>query len=665
MKDEPKTATPRELNDRPWLQGLAKYVLECWEDARQAKQAILPRLQKARRARLGEYDPFKLAQIAAFGGSDVYPRITANKCRILESWLRDVYLGQTEKPWTLQPTPHPNYPPDAVSVVRQQVGQEVAAAYAQTGQMPDQTVVRGLLSDLTDRMEERLREAAQKSTARMERLIEDQMVEGSFSRAMGEFLADLTVYPAAIFKAPVLRRKDRLSWQAGEQGAVMPMVSQEIIPEFERVDPFRVFPAPGAASPQDGYFIEHITLSYPELREFLDTPGVNNDALNAALLEADNGGLSDWLGLIAEHERDDIDGVPSTLRRKTFNIDVLVFHGPVKGSDLVEWGIEDPIEDEADTYETCVWLVGDWVIKAHLNYDPLNVRPYFKSCYEDIPGDFWGMGLPDVLDDVQGVVGAAARALVNNMSIASGPQVVINIDRLPPGEDITQLHPWKIWQIVESQFGSSAPAIDFFQPDTNVEKLLSVIDRFYALADDMSLVPRYMSGSDQVAGAGRTASGLSMLMDASYKGLKSVVSNIDLNVMTPMLNKLYAHNMMYSDDDTIKGDAQVVARGAVSLMQMETLQIRRNEFLQTTANPLDSQIVGQSGRAEILREVAKGLEMDISRIVPSREELMQREQQMMTPPAPAQQQGQPDQSKEQLNNGRPTTDNFSKTALTQ
>jgi len=47
----------------------------------------------------------------------------------------------------------------------------------------------------------------------------------------------------------------------------------------------------------------------------------------------------------------------------------------------------------------------------------------------------------------------------------------------------------------------------------------------------------------------------------------------------------------------------------------------RVEFLQATANPIDAEIVGMQGRANILREVAKGLSMPVDSIVPSDEEL--------------------------------------------
>lgn len=155
-----------------------------------------------------------------------------------------------------------------------------------------------------------------------------------------------------------------------------------------------------------------------------------------------------------------------------------------------------------------------------------------------------------------------------------------------------------------------------------------------------------------------------MLLNAANKGLKGVVSNIDTDVLSPMLNKLFDYNMLMSDDQTIKGDANIVARGAVALMQMESLQLRRNEFLQATANPIDSQIVGVEGRANILREVAKGLEMDVNQIVPPKEVLQAKQQQqdMMA----AQQQGgapAPSGNGEKLMNGAAVTDNFSPTSM--
>lgn len=665
MVAEEQAARMREEAERlqalPVLQGLAAYVTSCWDSARKNKATIQDRLLRAQNARLGKYDSDKLQKIRAVGGSEEYARVTANKCRVAESWLRDVYLGQSEKPWTLASTPDPDVPDEEMEQVRQQVAQELAQAQVYFGKSPPADVVTGRIRELEDAVSERMRDNARRTVERMERKMHDQLIEGNWQKAWGEFLNDLVTYPAAHFKGPVLRTRTEVEWVKGQNGWE-PQPQNTVGLEWERVDPFRCYPSPNATSPQDGFFIEHVTFSRGDLYKLIGLPGYDEGAIRAVLEEYGRGGLTNWLwGTGAEAEEQNHDGQDRD-EGPLIDIDGIEYHGPVRGRDLVEWGMDPKKINDIDAdYEACVWLVGRWVIKAQLNYDPMHKRPYFKGCWEDIPGSYWGIGLVDALADVQGVVNAAVRALVNNMAMASGPQVAVNVDRLPPGEDITTLTPWKIWQIADSDFASNGEAIKFFQPDANVNEILTVVEKFYQFADDWSLIPRYMSGNDRVGGAGRTASGLSMLLNAANKGLKGIVSNIDVDVLTPVLERLYTYNMLFDEDDSIKGDAEVMARGAVSLMQLETLQLRRNEFLAATANPLDSQIVGLEGRAEILRAVAKGLDMDVNRVVPPRGALSGGQ-----PPA-GQQGGQPPSlpgpGNERLANDAAVTDNFSPNSL--
>jgi hypothetical protein len=205
------------------------------------------------------------------------------------------------------------------------------------------------------------------------------------------------------------------------------------------------------------------------------------------------------------------------------------------------------------------------------------------------------------------------------MGIASGPQVEVNLERVPANEDITQLSPWKIWQTTNDPLGSSAPAIRFTQPESRAQELMGVYDRFSKLADDHSGIPAYVYGDLNVQGAGRTSSGLSMLMGAAGKGIRQVVMHIDTDVVKPIVRRQFVYNMRYDEDESIKGDVEVVAKGAINLAVKETVNIRRIEFLNATANPIDIEIIGKEGRATILREVAKGLQMPVDEVVPSRE----------------------------------------------
>jgi hypothetical protein len=248
---------------------------------------------------------------------------------------------------------------------------------------------------------------------------------------------------------------------------------------------------------------------------------------------------------------------------------------------------------------------------------------------------------------------ATARALVNNVSLASGPQVVYNIDRLPQGENITQLYPWKVWQVVsDPTSGNSQPPIQFFQPNSMAQELMAIYERFSTLADEYTGIPRYMMGGSAPGGAGRTASGMAQMMGNAAKNIKQVIANIDEKVVEPCVSRLFYYNMRYSEDMDLKGDVNVIARGTAGLLEKEAAQQRRNEFLQLALNsPVAQQIIGTEGVANLLREAAKTLEMDHDDIVPPDEVIRQH---MMVAAQQAQAQEQQQQQMEMAQkNGNP------------
>ncbi|MBS4017453.1 MAG: hypothetical protein KGZ68_04365, partial [Dechloromonas sp.] len=309
-------------------------------------------------------------------------------------------------------------------------------------------------------------------------------------------------------------------------------------------------------------------------------------------------------------------------------IDALQFWGSVSGEMLREWGLpKDQVPDPAREYDCEVWLIDNTVIRAVINPDDLGRKPYAAASYEQVPGMFWGNSVVDLVADCQDACNGAARALMNNMGIGSGPQVSVNMQRLADGEKITQMYPWKIWQTKSDPFGSTAPAIDFFQPNSNAAELMGVYEKFSVLADEYSGIPRYMTGDSAVGGAGRTASGMSMLMSNAGKTIKQVISNVDGRVLEPCLERLYYNNMIDSsaDTDLKRGDLYIVASGARSLVAKEQAQLRRNEYLQLVLqSPIAQQVIGMEGAAELLREGAKGLDMPVDRVVPPVEVLKQR-----------------------------------------
>lgn len=644
-------------NNRPEITGLVSHVRKCWTEAKQSKVPAEKRMLEALRQRRGEYDPDILSEIKKSGGSEVYMMLTSNKCRAAKAWLTDTLLGvRDEKPWTIRPTKVPELSPSEEKSLVQNATEEAYALEQNMGVTIGPAEMRSLLTKIKARVATAKTARAKQQVAAMEVKMEDQLSEGDFNNAFGQFLDDLVTFPAAILKGPVIRNKPRMEWI--QNGADYTLeIKDVLVKEWERVDPFMLYPAPHSTSVNDGYLIERHRLSRSELETYKGVDGYSDAAINAVLDQYGRNGIRDWLSI--DSEKAQVEDKQSDLSGTNSEglIDALQFWGAIQGKQLIEWGMTaEDVPEELKEYHCEVWLIGEWVIKATLNYDPFKRKPYYKTSYEEIPGVFWGNAVPGLIRDCASVCNAAARALVNNMGIASGPQVDVNIDRLPKGDNITQLYPWKIWQSKSDPYGSTAPAISFFQPNMMAAELMGIYEKFATLADEYSSIPRYLSGDAGAGGAGRTASGLSMLMSNAGKGIKQVISNIDQYVLGPAIERLYYYNMKYEDDAELKGDVRIVARGANSLVVKEQAQLRRNEFLQIALNSESvAQIIGEEGVAALLREGAKALDMDTDSIVPSADVLKVRANQTQQ----AQQTQQALQSQgATLEGGAPVTNNF-------
>jgi len=605
----------------PMIQGLAAHVRRRWEVMRDHKrQEIESRLTKCLRARSMQYDPEKLAEIRAHGGSEIFMGIVSTKCRTATAWLRDTLLGTgADKPWSLAPTPIPEVPP-AVQERLQAIMEANLQQYYAAGNPPiDPSQLQQLAAGMKDTAMRAMKEEADKRVGRMEMKMEDQLAEGGFVKALYEFTNDIATFPYAVLKGPIPRKRKTMKYVQGGMAAV-----DVLRDEWERVDPYKFYWAPWGDDVQNMPIIELHHLTREDVEAMIGVEGYDEASVRSIL--ADFGyGAFDWL----EHDDSEIE----TATGKDFDdahrdiVAALQLWDSIPGSMLIDWGMdESEIPDPQMSYPCEVWMMNNTVIKAVLNYDSLGRKPYYVTSYEKVPGRVDGNGVSDLCMDAQNMCNAAARSLANNMGIASGPQVGVNISRLPAGEDITQMHPWKIWQFRQSDYNDSSPPMTFFQPNSNAQELMAVFDRFMGIADEVSGIPRYMTG-EHVPGAGRTSSGLSMLISNAGKSIKQVIGNIDHDVLTPMLERQYQRNLRYADDPDLIGDVQIVARGAMSLVVKEAEAVRKNEFLRLVLeSPIAQQIVGLPGTAELMRDLAGNLNTNVDKLVPTREQIVQQQQ---------------------------------------
>jgi hypothetical protein len=106
-----------------------------------------------------------------------------------------------------------------------------------------------------------------------------------------------------------------------------------------------------------------------------------------------------------------------------------------------------------------------------------------------------------------------------------------------------------------------------------------------------------------------------MLMDAANSGIRTVVTNLDDYLIGPLGRALFAFNMQFDFDPSIKGDLEVNARGTESLMAGEIRSQRLMQFLELTGgNPMLAPFVKLD---VVIREIAKSLDIDPDRITNS------------------------------------------------
>lgn len=625
LEEQERQAAQAQAEPERDYTALAGYIRDQWTWMRdhRASSGYNDRLIRAQRAFNGEYDPTQLAEIRRFGGSEVYARLIAIKARGATAMLRDVYLSSLRS-WALHATPDPTLPDDLVGMIKELVMAEAMAA-AQGGMPPPPEAVRERLRQLTDAARraavKRAREEARKSTDK----VDDILVEGGFYQALAEFLVDLPYFPMAIMKGPVVRVVQQVKWVQGR-------AQQVSIPKmfWGRVSPFDIYWTPGVSDIRDADVVEKVSFTRSDLNAIMDLPGYKKDAIEQVLEDYGRGGLYDFLDP-TDGQRAHAEGRESPHLNRSGLITGVEFHGNVMGKMLLELGFtEEEIPDPIRDYHVQAWQIGRHIIKCQLTPSPRKRHPYFTTSYEKIPGTPAGNALPDILGDFEAVGNATLRALVNNMSLASGPQVVVNDDRLAPGEDGDELFPWKRWHVSNDplQTNASQPPISFFQPNSNAQELLVTFEKITQWCDEISGIPRYITGSDRMGGAGRTASGLAMLMGNAAKLLQTVASNIDRDIFEPALTELYDLIMLTDETGMLHGDEEIRVRGVDIAIQKETDRQRQLELLQITANPIDAQIMGVGGRASLLRAVSEQVGLDGEPLVPPEEDIAAMQQAM-------------------------------------
>jgi hypothetical protein len=236
--------------------------------------------------------------------------------------------------------------------------------------------------------------------------------------------------------------------------------------------------------------------------------------------------------------------------------------------------------------------------------------PYYAVPYEMNPYSFFGVGVAENMDDTQTLMNGFMRMAVDNAVLSGNMVFEVDENNLTPGQDL-KIYPGKVFR---RQGGAPGQAIFGTKFPNVTNENMSLFDKARALADESTGFPSYAHGQTNIQGVGRTASGISMLMNAANGGIRTVVKNIDDYLLAPLGKAFFSFNMQFDFDKELKGDLEVIARGTESLMANEVRSQRLMQFLGVVSNPVLAPFAKMD---VIVREIAKSLDLDPDKVVNS------------------------------------------------
>lgn len=531
--------------------------------------------------------------------SQVFINLTRTKTDALQARLWDLLFPTDDKNWAIEPTPVPELDEtseetqaivdDAADTVedfedqaKEADGQgDPAAAQGAKEQAERVKATQTIAQKAADKLHETKEEAIRRCGL-MELEIDDQLVHSNYQAAARDAIEDACKLGIGILKGPILGESTRQRWEfvegvdevTGETYAGYDLVTeQDPMPGIERVDPWGFYPSIDAKTPEEseGFFERHL-LNRKQMRALARRGDIDEQEIRQILQQGSTGDqypsyLPELLDLTEQQ----------TTKGANDLYHVWEYTGPVAAEDLealaVDMGDEDllmSLPDEIDPLDEINMRI--WFCQGRL----LSVAMYPLDSQEPIYSVFtlsrdeysmFGFGMPSIIADPQSMLNAATRMLMDNSGVSSGPQIVIDKEKIRPVDDSYTIHPYKVWEKRNREGDNSKPFETFDIPSHQAE-LGGIIEMSRVMIDEMSGMPAIAQG-EQGAAVTKTAQGMALLMNSANVAFRRYVKNFDDDVTQPIIRRMYHFNMQFSKKDGIKGDYEVKTRGSSVLLVRE------------------------------------------------------------------------------------------------
>lgn len=533
------------------INGVGAMLVSEWGAVQAARQSTEERWLCDLRQYRGIYEADELANM----GKDkarIFARKTRVKVRTLDARMLDLlYPAGNQRNWDIKETPDPSIPDEDMT----RIIEELRAA---KGSPPMQAEVDAQVSEFVS-----------ERAAAMRRTIDDNLSELNMRKMAKVVLHSGHLYGVGILKGPLTTTKTvtrfRASGQAWEE-----IEFDKKSPHLSYVPVWDWYPdmAHTELETMPAVFERH-RFTRSGLAELQKQEGFDAQAL-ADYINANPKGLVE-----PKHWEQDLRSIGE--RDSAMDIakgglyEVIERWGFLNADDLMAAGLIEFSEPDRHRHVFCnAWFFPSGVVVKFDVFEGLSIRDIYKT-YTIDPDEttIFSEGIPSIMRDEQVGVNSVTRMILDNGAACAGPQAEVNVKLLSSLTKVDSLRPFKLWLRNGEEPGHRAVIpIDFA---SHLGDLAHIRAMFEDNIDEVTTIPRYMTGENVGTGAAGTARGMSMLMGAAAMVIKDLAAEYDEGITKPIVSGLYKWNMdaRNNPDPGVKGDFEAVALAASSLVAKE------------------------------------------------------------------------------------------------
>jgi len=469
--------------------------------------------------------------------STVFLNITRPYVDAAAAKVADMLLPTDDRNWGIKPTPIPEL---------ERVAEQSVPQTPQPGMMAQAPMQQNPLVDRIKAVLDQAREKAENA----ERKIEDWLVECQYHAEVRKVIEDCARLGTGILKGPFPKRsQNRMNFQGG-----MAMEIQ-FNPASRRIDPWNLYPDPccGENIQNGQYVFEKDEMTVKQVRDLIGVPGYIEEQIELVLEEGPGKKYADAVKTGQKQYLTDDE-----------KYEVWYFHGYADADDMRAAGVET--EDETGGVYSLITMINDRVVKAALQPLDDGEYPYDVMPWQRRPDMPWGTGVARQVRTPQRIVNAGTRNMMDNAGISAGGQFVMRRGAVEPADGSWAITPRKIWFATNDDARVNDVFAAIQLPSMQAE-LMNIVQFAMKMAEDVTGMPQLLQGIQ--GKAPDTVGGMQMLQNNASSVLRRIARTFDDCITEPHIRRYYKWLMEYEDDESMKGDFQIDARGSTALVERD------------------------------------------------------------------------------------------------